>query len=221
MRILIVEDERAISAFLKASLEAESFAVDIAEDGERGTYLVQTNDYDLMILDNILPKKSGESVCRELRSFGKTLPILILSVRDSSITKADLLNAGADDYLAKPFALEELLARIRALLRRPVGMEADTFRIDDLFLDAKKCIVKRAEREIYLTRKEFGLLHYLMKNEGAVLSRSMILEHVWDLSVDLFSNTIESHILSLRKKIDDMGDDRLIRTIPGRGYKIG
>lgn len=221
MRVLIVEDEKQISVFLKESLQAEHFAVDIAEDGEKGAYLAATNDYDLIILDNVLPKKGGIEICREIRARGETMPILILSVKTDITRKIDLLDAGADDYLTKPFALGELLARIRALLRRPQAIENEMLSVGDITLDTKKCIVKRKKREIYLTRKEFMLLRYLMKNEDTVLSRGMILEHVWDMSVDIFSNTIESHILSLRKKIGDMGKERLIQTVPGRGYKIG
>jgi DNA-binding response OmpR family regulator len=221
MKALIVEDEKRISAFLKESLQAEYFAVDVAEDGEEGEYLANTNDYDLIILDNILPKKQGIEVCRAIRARGNATPILILSVKSDTTKKVDLLNAGADDYLTKPFALEELFARIRALMRRPIAIEAEVFSVGDITLDAKKFVVKRKKQEIYLTRKEFMLLRYLMKNEGTVLSRGMILEHVWDMSVDIFSNTIESHILSLRKKIGDHGKGKLILTVPGRGYKIG
>jgi len=220
MRILIIEDESSISSFLKESLQAEYFAVDIAEDGEKGAYQAAINEYDLIILDNMLPKKNGLEVCREVRSEGRTMPILILSVKSDSSKKVDFLNAGADDYMTKPFSLEELLARVRALLRRPHKIESGTFQVGDLVLDTKKGTVRRGDRDISLTRKEFMLLQYLMQNEGNVLSRGMILEHVWDMSVDIFSNTIESHILSLRKKIGDTSKIRLIQTIPGRGYKI-
>jgi DNA-binding response OmpR family regulator len=220
MRILIIEDESKISAFLKESLEAEYFAVDVAEDGQKGAYEAQINQYDLVILDNVLPKKDGITVCRELRAAGRTMPILVVSVKSETVKKVDLLNAGADDYLTKPFALEELLARVRALLRRPAEIEGDVLQVGDVLLDTKRFVVKRGKREIPLTRKEFMLLHYLMKNEGIVLSRGMILEHVWDMSIDIFSNTIESHILSLRKKLNDTGKHRLIKTVLSRGYKI-
>lgn len=220
MRILLVEDSKEIVNFLKPSLEAELFAVDVAEDGERGSSLGRTNDYDLIILDNILPKKSGLDVLREIRAKGKNTPIVVLSVKSEATTKVELLNAGADDYLSKPFSLEELLARIRALLRRPKQIEGDILTIDDLSLDIKKQTVTRGRKDIYLTRKEYMLLEYLLRNKGIVLSRGMIMEHVWDMSVDPFSNTIESHILSLRRKIDRPNKKKLIYTVSGRGYKL-
>lgn len=220
MRILIIEDEKEIINFLKLALKAECFAVDTAEDGERGSFLARTNDYDLIILDNVLPKKIGIEVCKEIRARGKTMPIIVLSVKSEATTKVDLLNAGADDYLIKPFSLDELLARIRALLRRPKNIESEILKLDDLTLDTKKHLVKRGQKEIYLTRKEFTLLEYFMKNLGIVLSRGMMMEHVWDMNADPFSNTIESHILSLRRKVDLKGKKKLIHTVPGRGYKI-
>ncbi len=221
MRILIVEDEKEILNFLKVSLEAECFVVDMAEDGEGGSYLARTNDYDLIILDNMLPKKSGREICEEIRKDGKNVPILMLSVKSETTTKIDLLNAGADDYLTKPFSFEELLARARALLRRPKQIESETIRVKDLSLDTKKHLAKKGDREIYLTRKEFILLEYLMRNPGLVLSRGMIMEHVWDMHADPFSNTVESHILNIRKKIDSKSKIKLIHTVPGRGYKFG
>jgi len=221
MRVLCIEDEKEISAFLKSSLEAECFSVDVAEDGERGLFLAHTTNYDLIVLDNILPKKSGFEVCQEVRKKGKKMPILMLSVKSDTPTKVQLLNAGADDYLSKPFSLEELLARINALLRRPLSLENETLQVDDLVLDTKSCTVRRGKKEIYLTRKEFMLLKYLLRNAGTVLSRGMILEHVWDMDTDPFSNTIESHIASLRRKLDTPGKKKLIHTVPARGYKIG
>lgn len=220
MRILLIEDERRISKFLKATLEAELFSVDVAEDGERGSSLAIINDYDLIILDNILPKKSGLEVCTYIRTKGKNMPIIMLSVKSDTATKVELLNAGADDYVIKPFSFDELMARIKAILRRPKHIEDDILHIDDLTLDTRKYIMTRGKKEIYLTRKEFMLLEYLLRNRGVVLSRGMILEHVWDMDTDPFSNTIESHILSLRRKIDPAGKKKLIHTVPGRGYKI-
>lgn len=220
MKILLIEDEEKIVSFLKTALEAEYFAVDIARDGERGSYHARTNDYDLIILDNILPKKEGLEVCREIRAAGKTTPIIVLSVKTQPTQKIDLLNAGADDYMTKPFVLDELMARVRALLRRPLKIEGDILSVGDITLDVKGCSVKNKGKEIHLTRKEFMLLQYLMKNVGAVVSRGMILEHVWDMSIDVFSNTIESHILSLRKKLGDSDKKKIIHTVSGRGYKI-
>ncbi|MFH1291686.1 MAG: response regulator transcription factor [bacterium] len=221
MRILVVEDEDRIIDFLKSALEAEHFMVDTAKDGKKGSFLARTNGYDLVILDNKLPKKDGQQVCEEVRQAGKTVPILMLSVISDADKKADLLNAGADDYLTKPFALPELLARIRALLRRPAQIEDEVLQINDLSLDIKKHMVKRGNKEVYLTRKLFSLLEYMMRNRGTVLSRAMIMEHVWDMNIDPFSNTIETHMLTLRKKIDHASRKKLIHTMPCRGYMIG
>ena len=221
MRILIVEDRREISAFLLKALTQNFFSVDLAEDGERGSYLARTNEYDLVILDNILSKKTGLQVCQEIRASGKTVPILVMSVKPEPSTKVELLDAGADDYISKPFSLDELLAMIRALLRRPRQLSGEILIFNDLTLDTKAHIVRRANKEIHLTPKEFMLLEYLLRNKGAVLSRSMILEHVWNMDTDPFSNTIESHILSLRRKIDPDGKRKIIQTVPGVGYKIG
>lgn len=218
MRILIIEDDDSIARFLTISLEAECFVVDRASDGEAGSFLGRTNEYDLIILDNMMPKKSGKQVCDDIRAQGKTMPILMLSAVSETETKTDLLNAGADDYLTKPFSLNELLARVRALLRRPKELLGDVLRLDNVLMDMSKHIVTRAGKEIRLTRKEFILLEYLMRNQGVVLSRASIMDHVWDMHADPFSNTIESHILSVRKKIDVPGERKLIRTISGRGY---
>lgn len=220
MRILLIEDEKKISAFLKSKLREKCFTVDVAADGERGSFLARTNDYDLVLLDNVLPKKNGPAVCREIRARGKHVPILVLSVKTEVDAKVELLNAGADDYLAKPFSFEELLARINALLRRPSQIEEQVLTVDDLSVDGATYTVRRAGEEIYLTRKEFALLWYLMRHKGIVLSRGMLLEHVWDMDTDPFSNTIEAHIASLRRKLDAGHDHKLIKTVPGRGYKI-
>jgi two-component system copper resistance phosphate regulon response regulator CusR len=195
--------------------------VDLAEDGEKGSYLAKTNDYDMIILDNMLPKKNGAEVCQEIRATGKNTPIIMLSARGEMGIKVELLNKGADDYMTKPFSLEELLARIRALLRRPHYVSSEVLTIDDLVMDTKRHTVKRGEKEIYLTRKEFMLLEYLLKHRDSVVSRGMIMEHVWDMNADPFSNTIESHILNVRKKISAKGKKNLIHTLPGVGYKLG
>ncbi len=220
MRILVVEDEKEISQFLKKALTAEFFAVDVADDGERGSFLARTNNYDLIVLDNMLPGKTGLEVCKEIRESGKTMPIIILSVQSETTTKVNLLNAGADDYLIKPFSLKELLARIQALLRRPLNIQQEIITIDGLTMDTKKHQVKRGGKEVRLTSKEFALLKCLMENAGIVLSRSMIMEHAWDMNIDPFSNTIDAHIVSLRRKISVGGKRKLIHSIHGRGYKI-
>ncbi len=220
MRILLIDDSQEIIDFLKVGLKPEGFIVDTAEDGDNGSFLARTNDYDLILLDYLLPKKDGLEVCNEIRRDGKAIPILVLSARDETEIKISFLNAGADDYLIKPFAFSELLARIKALLRRPREMEKDILRIDNLSIDINSYSVKRGSAKIYLTRREFSLLEYLMKNRGKVLSRGMIMEHVWDMETDIFSNTIETHILNLRRKIDIPGKKKLIHTIQGRGYKL-
>lgn len=220
MRILVVEDDPKISNFLKISLESEYFVVDIANDGAQGLYLGQTNVYDVIILDSMLPSKVGMEICTELRQFGITTPIIGLSVKSETVNKIGFLNAGADDYLTKPFSFDELRARIHAILRRPQLLQLDILKIDDIELDQKQHIVRKNGEEIYLTRKEFLLLEFLMRNQGTALSRGMILEHVWDMNADPFSNTIETHIMTLRKKLESGRADRLIKTVPGIGYKI-
>ncbi len=221
MKILVVEDEKELRKLLRATLEAERFVVDTAADGEEGVYLAQTNEYDLIIMDKVMPEKDGLQACREIRDDGIKTPILFLSVKTETMTKVTALDAGADDYLTKPFSVDELLARVRALLRRPHDMTGDILTADNLTLDTRKHRVSRGERDdIRLTRKEFMLLEYLLRNRGAVMSRAQIMEHVWDINADPFSNTIEAHILSLRKKIDFPGEKKLIITVPGCGYKI-
>jgi len=220
MRILIAEDDVQLAKIIKASLEAECYVVDIVHDGAEAIYNIKINDYDIIMLDNQMPEKTGIEVCREVRDFGKMVPILMLSVLDEATTKADLLNAGADDYMTKPYSLTELLARVRALLRRPQQIEEEILEIDNLKVDTRRNYVERDGKKIYLTRKEFMLLEYLLKNQSIVMSRGMIMEHVWDMNADPFSNTIESHILNLRKKIDIKDENKLIHTVPNRGYKI-
>lgn len=221
MKILIIEDEKDIINIIKPGLEAEFFVVDTAEEGERGLFLALTNDYDLIILDNTLPKKSGAEVCREIRLHKKTLPIIILSVLSETSKKVELLEMGADDYLTKPFSFQELLARIKTVLRRPKQIQDEVLKVDGLELDLRRNLVKRDGVDINLTRKQFMLLEYLMRHQGTVVTRGMLMEHVWETDVDPFSNTIETHILSLRKKIKvKNSQSELIHTIPGRGYKI-
>lgn len=219
MRMLIVEDDPDILNALQNGFEQASFAVDGSEIGEEGSYLARTNSYDIILLDNVLPKKDGFQICQEIRASGKEIPIIMLSVKTGVALKTGILNMGADDYITKPFFFEEVLARVRAILRRPPTIKPTILKILDLTLDPSTQRVIRNKREIYLTRKEFSLLEYMMGNVGKVLSREMILEHVWNRESDPFSNTIEAHILNLRKKVDT-GKKKMIKTLPGRGYKL-
>jgi DNA-binding response OmpR family regulator len=219
MRVLVVDDEEKLRELLAENLRNERFSVDTACDGTEGSYLARTNSYDIVILDNMLPEKTGVSVCTDIRAAGRTTPILMLSVLTDSWQKVQLLNAGADDYLAKPYSFDELMARIRALLRRPEPIVGDILKLDTLTVDTKQQRVTRSGNRIHLTRKEFMLLAYLLRHQGAVLSRGMILDHVWDMLSDPFSNTIESHIRGLRKKLHLPGELPLIHTLNGRGYK--
>ncbi|MBD3300607.1 MAG: response regulator [Candidatus Moranbacteria bacterium] len=218
MHILIVEDENKILNYLKSSLKAEMFSVDSTNNGTDGLFLARTNHYDLIVLDKNLPKMSGDQVCKEIRRKGINTPIIFLTGEDTLEDKLTSFNIGADDYLTKPYSFDELLARIKALLRRPRGIEKNKIKIGDLLIDRNKFKVTRNNKDLRLTRKEFNLLLCLASSRGNVVSRGKILETVWDMHADPFSNTIESHILSLRKKVDPK--KKLIKTIPGRGYMI-
>lgn len=219
MKILIIEDDMSVRNVLRLSLETKGFIVDEAEDGEIGSYLARTNIYDVIILDNVLPKKMGGHICKEIRESGITTPIIMLSSKQEVLTKIQLLNAGADDYVTKPFSFEELLARLSALVRRPKELKVPQISIGDFKIDLQSQTVKRLGKEIYLTRKEFALLRFLVEQKNKVVSRGEILEHVWDMAIDPFSNTIETHIMHLRKKLKDT-KRKLITAIPGRGYKF-
>jgi DNA-binding response OmpR family regulator len=221
MRILVIEDDPDVSATLRLGLEAECFAVDTASDGEQGSYLARTNDYDMVLLDYVLPKQDGKAVCADIRKSSKNPYIMMLSVKAEPKEKANILNIGADDYLTKPFSFEELIARIRAIMRRPRAVESEILSQGDIVLDTRSHTVLRDGQEVNLTRKEYMVLEYLMRHKGTVVSRSMLGEHVWDSTLNAFSNTIESHILSLRKKLDGNRKPGLIHTIQGRGYRIG
>jgi len=219
MKILLVEDNVSIRNVLRLGLEGEGFAVDEAEDGEQGSYLARTNQYDLILLDNVLPKKMAKQVCQEIREQNICTPILLLSAKSDTVSKVELLKAGADDYVTKPFSFEELKARISTLLRRPHKIESQILKVDNLVLNKDTQEVTRGGKRLNLTRKEFSLLELLMSNLGNVVTRTDMIEHVWDINADPFSNTVEAHILNLRKKIGDT-KKHLIRNVPGRGYKI-
>jgi len=220
MRLLVVEDETQVRDFLKISFEAECFAVDATGDGAEGLRLALINEYNVIILDYMLPNRTGLEICSELRAKGRTTPVLILSVNEETDIKAHIINAGADDYLTKPFSFIELHARIRALLRRSHVVNGPIYTAHDITLDSQSHTVTKGDKTINLTRKEFMLLECLMRHRGTVLSRGMLMEHVWDMNADPFSNTIESHILSLRKKLDINVTKDVIKTVSGYGYKI-
>lgn len=219
MKILIIEDDISIRNVLRLSLETKGFVVDEAENGEIGSYLARTNSYDAILLDNVLPKKMGGHICKEIRESGNITPILMLSGKQEVLTKIQLLNSGADDYITKPFSFDELLARISAVLRRPQQIKQNILKINDLEVNFSAQTLKKKGKEIYLTRKEFSLLEFLTKHRNTVVSRGQILEHVWEMSIDPFSNTIETHVMNLRKKLKDT-KRTLISSIPGRGYRL-
>jgi heavy metal response regulator len=218
MRILVIEDEKKISDFIKRGLKEEGYAADSAYDGEEGYFLAKTNEYDLIVLDIMLPKVDGISLCRKLREENINTPVLMLTARGSVKDKVSGLDAGADDYLTKPFAFEEFLARIRALLRKKDLPETTKLTIEDLELNLLTHRVTRADQEIPLTGREYALLEYLMRNAGTVITRTMISEHVWDVNFDTFTNVIDVYINYLRNKIDHGRKKKLIHTLRGRGY---
>lgn len=220
MRILIVEDEQKVSALVRRGLTAERYAVDVTADGLEGLEFASAYPYDLIVLDLMLPKLSGSELLQRIRRVNEFVPILILTARDSVDDKVKLFEMGADDYLTKPFAFAELLVRIKALLRRGPVNRSSTLRIGDLELDRLTQQVKRAGRRIELTAKEYSLLEYLMQNEERVLSRNMIIEHVWDQSFDGVTNIVDVYVRHLRSKVDDGNPMKMIRTVRGTGYMI-
>lgn len=219
MRILVVEDEKKVAGFIKKGLVEESYAIDLAYDGVEGEYLASTNDYDVIILDIMLPKKSGFDVVNDLRTKNIKTPVLLLTARDTVEDKVKGLNSGADDYLSKPFAFEELLARIRALMRRKDYGLAE-LKFADLVLDQATRKAKRGDIVIDLTSKEYGLLEYFLRNPNKVLTRTMIAEHVWDYTFDSDTNVIDVYINHLRNKIDKEPFKKLIHTVRGIGYIV-
>ena len=220
MRILLVEDETRMASFIERGLKEEDYIVDVANDGEKALFMAEINPYDLIILDVMLPIKDGITVCRELRIKKINVPILMLTSKDKIRDKVLGLNSGADDYLAKPFAFEELLARISALLRRDKADKTGILKIADLEVDQIKHKVTRAGEEITLTSKEFALLEYLMLNATHVVTRTMISEHVWHEDFDSFTNVIDVYMNFLRNKIDKGYKKQLIHTIHGKGYVL-
>ena len=218
MKILVIEDEKKVANFIKKGMEEAGYAVDLAKDGEEGIYMAESEDYDMIVLDLMLPRKDGITVLKELRQMKVRVPVLVLSAKDSVDDKILGLDSGADDYLTKPFAFSELLARVRALLRRGESIAPVKLQVADLVLDTVTREVVRAGKEIKLTNREYALLEYFMMNEGKPLSRTQLSEHVWDYTFDTFSNVIDVYINYLRNKVDRGFDAKLINTVRGVGY---
>lgn len=222
MRILVIEDEHKIARALKRALEQESYAVDVCFDSDEGYAMASTEPYDAMIIDRMLPGQyDGVSIIKLLRRDSIHTPILLLTALGHVTDKTEGLNGGADDYMVKPFAIEELLARVRALLRRPSKQEQNVLTVADLELNTEEHSVTRAGKPLTLTAKEFGLLEYLMRNKGRILTKDAIIAHVWDYDADILPNTVEAYIKYLRDKIDKPFSSTLIETVRGFGYRIG
>lgn len=223
MRILVVEDEPKIARAIKKGLEQETFAVDVCMDGDEGLRFALDEPYDLIILDRMLPSKDGVTVCKELRQAGKQTSVLFLTAKDKVGDRVDGLNAGADDYLIKPFAFEELLARVRTLLRRPTHLLSPVLTCDNLSLNTQTFEVTRDNKPIQLTQREFALLEYLLRHPNQIINKDTIIAHVWDYDADVLPNTVEVYIGYLRNKIDKPFKKQLplIHTVRGFGYRLG
>jgi DNA-binding response OmpR family regulator len=220
MRILLVEDDRDLAQFIRKGLKEEQYAVDFAADGEEGLQLALVNPYDLLILDIMLPKLDGLSLCRRIRAKGNATPVLLLTARNTVEDKVSGFDTGADQFLTKPFAFAELLARVRALLRRGVPQQLAQLKAADLELDPASRRASRAGKDITLTNKEYALLEFLLRNKNRVLTRTAIIEHVWDISYDPMTNIVDAHIRALRAKIDRDFSPPLIATVRGAGYML-
>jgi DNA-binding response OmpR family regulator len=223
MRILLVEDEHRIAAAIKKGLEQERYATDVVYDGEHGLSMAIAEDYDLIILDRMLPQLDGIEVCKQLRAKKIHTPILMLTAKTQINDRVTGLDAGADDYLIKPFAFEELLARIRALIRRPQQTIETQLEVEDLSIDPKLFAVHRGNKPIKLSSKEFSLLEYMVRNANKIVTKDQIIRHVWDYDADVLPNTVEVYIRNLRKKIDEPFHKKtpLLQTVRGFGYKLG
>jgi DNA-binding response OmpR family regulator len=220
MRILVVDDDRRLCAIIRRGLLEEAYAVDLAYDGEEGEYLAEVNPYDLIILDIMLPNKDGIEVCHALRVKKINTPILMLTAKDTVEDRVKGLDTGADDYLVKPFAFNELLARVRALLRREGMSKSPELRVGDLTLNTLTRQIWRGQRPIELTTKEYVILEYIMRHPNVLVTRTMIEEHAWDYDFDSLSNLVDVYVRRLRRKIDNEGEDSLIQTVRGAGYRL-
>ena len=221
MRVLIVEDECRLAENVARSLhESAGYAVDVAFDGEEGLFLAQSNPYDLLVLDLMLPKLDGLTLLRRVRGGGSSVPVLILTARDEKESVVALLNAGADDYVAKPFDLGELLARAKALIRRGKGQSAPILKVGDLEISTADLTVRHMGKVVSLTAMEYRVLEYLAHRPGAVVPKTELLEHLYDFNWERFSNVIEVYISGLRRKLDDSGERKLIHTLRGQGYML-
>jgi DNA-binding response OmpR family regulator len=218
MHILLVEDDNRVANFVRRGLREEQYAVDMAEDGEKALFMAQTGEYDLIILDLMLPQKSGMEVLRALRGSKCGTPVLILTAKDKPKDKVDGLNAGADDYLTKPFGFEELLARVRALLRRRGDMIPTVLAAGDLQMDTLKHRVRRGGKDLDLTNREYELLEFFLRHPNELVTRTKLSEHVWEANFDTFSNVIDVYIARLRQKIDESFSVGLLETVRGKGY---
>lgn len=221
MRVLIAEDDKPVANFVQKGLEAEQYAVDVAQDGDEAQFMVGQFDYDVAVLDLTLPRVDGLDVLKHIRETKPALPVLILTGRNRVEDRVKGLDLGADDYLTKPFSFSELSARVRALMRRAAQPAEVILRVDNLELNRVERTVKRAGHPMELTPKEFALLDYLMRNAGRCVTRAMIIEHVWNLSFDTMTNVVDVYINYLRKKVDSGHEKKLIRTVRGVGYQIG
>ena len=220
MRVLLVEDDRKAARVLRQGLQEEGFTVDVAHAGDEGEYQAETTQYDVIVLDWLLPGKPGIDVCRDLRARGVTTPILILTAKDAVADRVSGLNTGADDYLTKPFAFAELLARVRALLRRGEAVQAPVLKVGDLVLDPVSHRVTRGDRRVVLTPKEYAVLEYLMRHAGRVVTRTELGEHIWQEEHDTLTNLVDVHVSHLRRKVDGEASTPLVHTVRGRGYRL-
>lgn len=220
VRVLIIEDERRLALVIKKGLVENGFAVDLAFDGEEGKFLIESENYDLVILDLMLPKLDGLTLCQEIRQKGNKTPVLMLTAKTTLDDKVAGLNSGADDYLTKPFAFLELIARVHALVRRSKTESLPILSVGNIILDSTKHSLKRGDKRIKLTPKEFAIFELLLRRREEVVSRTEILEHVWDYNFEGMSNVVDVFMASVRKKIDDTGKKRIIQTVHGVGYRI-